>query len=271
MKYRVPTLLLFMTIVAGAGACQSGGGSNLDVTTSTKSFTYKLEDSGCKTGEHSFTSKSDYCNGLKDDSLNGGCASSGRQDLYNLNCTGNSSGDTIMVNGEISGTSKVGLTYSYRFDQSECSTGEHTFSNLVEFCTALADENLNSQCAPSERKTLASANCVGSATAPSRYSYRFDEGECTTGEHFFDSKESFCAAFGDNDLNNNCAQDIRDEVFKTACSGSDSASAELPSPSSCTLKVMGPDGVTTIQAESAEGLVSSFQQAKNAVSFCRSL
>ena len=47
---------------------------------------YNFDDNGCKTGAHSFDSKASYCQGLKDDVLNNGCAYSMRKVTYESEC-----------------------------------------------------------------------------------------------------------------------------------------------------------------------------------------
>ena len=273
-------------LTLGLTACQSGS-TGLDITSTSTAYTYKFEENGCKTDEHSFSSKADYCNGLKNEDLNHGCAYSIRQDAYNVNCTGtNATVDNIKAAGEISGNAKIELNYTYKFSVNDCSTGEHTFDSKNAYCAALTDENLNRNCAQAERQDFHTKNCgdisttqVATASVESRFSYKFENNGCSTGEHFFNSKSDYCASLKDDDLNRQCAPLERDQAARIGCArndlemGSDGTltSAELPSPSNCTLKIIGADGVTTIQAESAEALTRNFQDAKNASSFCRTL
>ena len=65
-------------MVAGAFL---GCGSNSD------NRSYELTVNGCETGKHEFSSKGDYCSALKDDSLNHGCATSLRQQMYQSECS----------------------------------------------------------------------------------------------------------------------------------------------------------------------------------------
>lgn len=51
-----------------------GGEKSQEEKTSSKSYTYSINDNGCKTGEHSFGSKYELCLALKDDELNNQCA-----------------------------------------------------------------------------------------------------------------------------------------------------------------------------------------------------
>jgi hypothetical protein len=53
---------------------------------SVKSTQYELSENGCSTGAHKFSSKSDYCAGLKDDDLNHGCAFDLRVQQYHQDC-----------------------------------------------------------------------------------------------------------------------------------------------------------------------------------------
>lgn len=52
------------------------------------SYSYELEQNGCKTGSQSFDSKDAYCAGLKDDRLNKNCAYSLRKSEFEQNCSG---------------------------------------------------------------------------------------------------------------------------------------------------------------------------------------
>jgi len=51
---------------------------------------YSLEQNGCPTGEHEFSSQDALCNGLKDDALNGNCALGLRYEMFQRDCGGQS-------------------------------------------------------------------------------------------------------------------------------------------------------------------------------------
>ena len=51
-------------------------------------FTYSYEVNGCKTGEHSFKTKEEYCKALQDNALNNNCALSTRQSTFKNECSG---------------------------------------------------------------------------------------------------------------------------------------------------------------------------------------
>lgn len=51
-----------------------------------ENYSYEFEENGCKTGKQEFSSKADYCSGLKNDGLNNGCAASLRQKAYETDC-----------------------------------------------------------------------------------------------------------------------------------------------------------------------------------------
>lgn len=57
---------------------------NVDVKEESKSakYTYNLELNGCSTGEQNFSSFDSYCSGLKNDSLNKGCARTMRREQF---------------------------------------------------------------------------------------------------------------------------------------------------------------------------------------------
>lgn len=66
----------------------SGCGISIDSKTESSTLTYEFESNGCKTGKHSFSSRTAYCEGLKSYSLNNGCAYGLRKAEYERNCTG---------------------------------------------------------------------------------------------------------------------------------------------------------------------------------------
>jgi hypothetical protein len=47
---------------------------------------YQFELNGCNTSEHAFDSQQAYCDGLRSNSLNNGCAESMRQSAYERDC-----------------------------------------------------------------------------------------------------------------------------------------------------------------------------------------
>lgn len=49
-------------------------------------YQYSLEENGCYTGQHKFSSRAEYCAALKDDELNGNCAWSSRKGTYERDC-----------------------------------------------------------------------------------------------------------------------------------------------------------------------------------------
>lgn len=61
-------------------------GCNQELKKNEATLAYDFDENGCKTGAHSFDSKSAYCAGLKDDVLNNGCAYSTRKAEYEANC-----------------------------------------------------------------------------------------------------------------------------------------------------------------------------------------
>lgn len=71
----------FCVVALALSACGDANSEN---------FQYEYEVNGCKTGAHSFDSKQSYCEGLKDDSLNNGCAYSIRKEEFRRQCSGQS-------------------------------------------------------------------------------------------------------------------------------------------------------------------------------------
>lgn len=57
---------------------------NIDVKEESKSakYSYNYDVNGCPTGEQNFSSFESYCAGLKNDSLNKGCARSMRREQF---------------------------------------------------------------------------------------------------------------------------------------------------------------------------------------------
>ena len=73
LNFRNLMLLGTFLIVSGCG--------------SSEDYTYQYNENGCETGKHEFDSKESYCNGLKNEDINHGCASSIREKTYKSNCT----------------------------------------------------------------------------------------------------------------------------------------------------------------------------------------
>ncbi|MCX6119571.1 MAG: hypothetical protein NT027_18700 [Proteobacteria bacterium] len=92
-------------IGAGSDSPEDIGG---DVNSS---YTYNFDENGCKTGEHEFSSKSSYCEGLLNESLNKGCAKSTRYQTYKSNCgeppSGGDSTPTRDVTNSVDSTIKA--------------------------------------------------------------------------------------------------------------------------------------------------------------------
>jgi hypothetical protein len=77
------------TILVSLLGCRfTFGNKSADVGPSAdkQSYTYSYEQNGCKTGDHEFSSKEDYCKGLLDEGLNNGCAKSMRYEAYKSEC-----------------------------------------------------------------------------------------------------------------------------------------------------------------------------------------
>jgi len=72
-------LLIMMGLVAGCVSLSS---------CSEKEFKYNYTENGCSTDDHEFDSKDEYCDGLKDDGLNKGCAVGMRKDAFSRDCQG---------------------------------------------------------------------------------------------------------------------------------------------------------------------------------------
>ena len=51
-----------------------------------ESYEYHFNENGCDTGEQKFDDKGDYCNALRNDSLNHYCAKSTRESSWKSHC-----------------------------------------------------------------------------------------------------------------------------------------------------------------------------------------
>ncbi len=58
------------------------------LTSKSNNLTYTLSENGCSTGEHTFYSEEQMCNGLKNDSLNNNCAYNLRRLKFKSDCPG---------------------------------------------------------------------------------------------------------------------------------------------------------------------------------------
>ena len=87
------TLLLFLSILtlASFSACDlsklTAGLLKAQSTSTNLTYNYTAEN-GCSTGEHTFYSNEQLCDGLKNDSLNNYCALSLRRSRYQTDCAG---------------------------------------------------------------------------------------------------------------------------------------------------------------------------------------
>lgn len=51
------------------------------------------------------------------------------------------------------------------------------------------------------------------------FTYEFEENGCNTGKHTFNSRDAYCKALADHDLNNGCAYSLRKQAFEANCPG----------------------------------------------------
>ena len=75
--------IILITISLFLAAC----GDTKDLNKA-ESYKYNYESNGCKTGEKSFSSKEDYCEGLKNDESNNNCAKDIRYEKFQAECPG---------------------------------------------------------------------------------------------------------------------------------------------------------------------------------------
>lgn len=134
-----------------------GGGTQAAGAEGDYYATYELSAS-CSTGLKSFTGKSaeeigtQFCNALKDDSLNNYCASYLRSQVFkSVECPGEWT--SPIGNGYNSSYQK-----SYAYTKTNCGTGLHVFSASDSkvaqrmYCEALMNDSFNRNCAREERQ-----------------------------------------------------------------------------------------------------------------------
>jgi hypothetical protein len=66
------------------------GTSGCAIKAEDNKITYSMTEGTCSTGEHSFSSTDEMCNGLKDNALNNGCAYTSRRQRFESDCAGKS-------------------------------------------------------------------------------------------------------------------------------------------------------------------------------------
>lgn len=68
--------VVFTLLFGACGVSVGSHGISMDAHSDKHddSFSYHYSENGCDTGEHSFSSKKEYCDALKNESLNQGCA-----------------------------------------------------------------------------------------------------------------------------------------------------------------------------------------------------
>jgi hypothetical protein len=79
MKLTVAGVWFLGVLAMGCGA---------SVESSSEELTYSFKVNGCDTGEQKFRSKEDYCQGLRDEARNRGCARQLREDAFRARCQG---------------------------------------------------------------------------------------------------------------------------------------------------------------------------------------
>jgi hypothetical protein len=136
------------------------------------------------------------------------------------------------------GNSKsVSSNYQYAFEQNGCRTETHSFASKDAMCTGLQDETLNQGCAESMRREYFEAqDCAGtfevksaetetpndseSSESKSTYRYALEENGCATGTQEFASHQELCDGLRNDELNDDCAANLRREMFESnECAG----------------------------------------------------
>lgn len=102
----------------------------------------------------------------------------------------------------------------YRFEKTECDTGEQEAKTYAEFCKKISDNDLDGgQCGMETRK-LSWAYYCGLAY---EYTGSTNGQRCTTGAQRYKTPETFCAGLLNDAQNNNCARDERLTAFQNIC------------------------------------------------------
>jgi len=87
-----PLIIVLVAIaitITSCGRDDRGDSGTENESGGSTTYTYKLTENGCETGTHNFSSKTNYCEGLRSDILNKGCAYSLRKYTYESNnCPG---------------------------------------------------------------------------------------------------------------------------------------------------------------------------------------
>lgn len=85
MKASLPVLTVFVGLV-GVVSCGISHSSNDSSGSDKSSLSYQYSYNGCETGEHTFGSEKELCDGLVNESLNKGCATQIRYPEYKRRC-----------------------------------------------------------------------------------------------------------------------------------------------------------------------------------------
>ena len=77
-------LAISLLILGSCGSDKGSQDSGSDGGSKTESYSYEFEENRCNTGKHTFSSMADYCKGLKDHTLNKGCAPTLRKNEFEV-------------------------------------------------------------------------------------------------------------------------------------------------------------------------------------------
>lgn len=75
-------LFLSLVMLSACGSAKDGVNHN----EKKEKYQYHFNENGCDTGEQKFSSKKTYCEALKDESRNKGCAFFSRMEAYDRDC-----------------------------------------------------------------------------------------------------------------------------------------------------------------------------------------
>jgi hypothetical protein len=202
---------------------------------------YGFTTRSCSIVKDYFSSKAEFCDGLRNESFNEGCAPEAREETWQAEC-GPAASElrTAPESVELFYDTEPGKTdkpvrFGYEITTNSCTTGTKEFDTRMEYCEGLRSRAFNSGCAPEGRDELWQKQCAIGAKLtykshstnstnplPSPQDFvqsgsEFRVGDCTTGKKTFASKAEYCAILRSRSSNNDCAQDVRKDKWLEEC------------------------------------------------------
>ena len=122
---KIFSLVMGLSLVGCGGSDSSSNSQSVSASTHYQ-LRYDLTENNCQTCRHEFDSLDHYCQGLRDDSLNHGCAGSLREALYQKSCAQYGQFDSSFEKPR-----RGAYPHVYHCDQGEFVTGRFPDVNLV--------------------------------------------------------------------------------------------------------------------------------------------